>query len=409
MNAEAINPAESEERVSNARLNALTITIPTYNRPHHLRRLLAYYQRTKLQTKFLVLDSSDRATVAVNEALVSSCGERFRHVVFPSSLPVAAKLYQGLALIETPYCAFCGDDDLVFPDALAHALDFLQNHADYVCTDGIYLNFFPSNGEIKFQVEYGGHGIEAEHPGARVFRLFQRYESMFYAVFRTHDIRDIFSYVHMIPSLHYQELFQATGALLKGKSHRLPEFYAARQHCDPAEPTRNNWQTFYWFADDSAEFMDHYRKYRGDLWRFYEKFGAEPRMESKAFGDAMDMAHAIFFSAGCPPEYFHSRMQKHWPRDPYIDIKDVDKVLDDLKSESRRYLGICLAWVSSLFENQVANYVLPFAMRRLNQEARALSPDHPWRCGLPDDIAWLASAPGFRKAFLELCRYLEHG
>jgi glycosyltransferase domain-containing protein len=392
-----------------ARLDALTITIPTYNRRHHLKRLLSYYQQLKQPARFLVLDSSDSVTAAANAELTSSCGEQFRHVAFPSSLPVPTKLFQGLALVETPYCALCADDDLVFPDGLAHALDFLQNHADYVCADGIYLNFFPSNGEIKFQVEYGGHGIEAAHPGARVFRLFQRYESMFYAVFRTNDIRDIFSHVRVIPSLHYQELFQAAGALLKGKSHRLPEFYAARQHCDPAEPTRNNWQTFYWFADNSAEFMTHYRAYRDELWRFYEKFGAEPRMESKAFGDAMDMAHAMFFSAGCPPKYFHARMQQQWPTDSYVDIKDMDKVLDDLKSESRRYLGRWLGRVASVLDNQVSNYVLPFALRRLNQAARALSPENPWRCDLPDDIAWLASSPGFRKAFLELCRYLGHG
>jgi glycosyltransferase domain-containing protein len=395
--------------IENKLYEGLTMVIPTFNRPMHLKRLLAYYKEAIIQTSFLVLDSGEPSTAAENAALTCSCGEKFRHVVFPSSLPVASKLLQGLAMVETPYCAFCADDDLVFPDGLAHALDFLKNHADYVCTDGIYLNFFPSNGEIKFLVEYGGHGIEAEHPGARVFRLFQRYESMFYAVFRTHDIRDIFSYVHKIPSLHYQEIFQAAGALLKGKSHRLPEFYAARQHCDPAEPSRNNWQTFYWFADDSAEFLTHYRAYRDDLWRFYESFEAEPRMGSKTFADAMDMAHAMFFSAGCPPRYFHSRMQKDWPRDPYVDIKDLDNVLDDLKNKSRRWLEKGLAWLASLLENQVTNYVLPFALRRLNREARALAPENPWRCSLPDDIAWLASASGFRKAFLELCRYLQHG
>lgn len=401
-------------------LAALTVVIPTFNRPGHLKRLLTYYERVNLQTQFLILDSSDAATAAANAALASSLGARFRHVIFPSSLPVATKLFQGLGLVETPYSAFCADDDLVFPGALAHALDFLSTHADYVCCDGIYLNFFPTNGEIQIKVEYGSRGIEAQNPAARVFRLYQRYESMFYAVFRTPDLRDIFSYVHTIPSLHYQELFQAAGALLKGKSHRLPEFYAARQHCDAAEPTRSNWQTFYWFVDDSAEFLAHYNAYRSELWRLYESCSAEPRMDSKAFGVAMDVAHAVFFSYNCPPAYFHSRMQDQWPADPYVDIKNIHGVLEDLKDESRQALGAGLAQIacalrfltrgfakiSDLMTEQEIKRVRPIAVRRLNRETAALLPGNTWKCDLPGDLAWLASAPDFRKAFLELCQYM---
>ena len=388
-------------------LDQLTITIPTYNRPAHLRRLLTYYQQVKLQTRFLVLDSSDEDTVAANEALVAACGERFRHVVFPSSLPVATKLFQGLTLVETSYCFFCADDDLVFPDALAHALEFLANHLDYVCTDGIYLNFHPLNGVINFQVEYGSSGIEADHPGARVFRLFQSYESMFYAVFRTHDLQDIFSFVKDIPSLHYQELFQASGALLKGKSHRLPEFYAARQHCDPAEPARDKWQTFYWFADDNVEFLSHYRAYREDLWRFYESFGAEPRMDRLAFNNAMDMAHVTFFSKNCPPVYFHSRLQQYWPTDAFKDVDNHGSVYDDLRHDGRltweKWLYGLMEWI----EEAVAGYAPHIAQRSFNKEARLLAKEGlGWKCDLSPDLWWMASTPKFRAAFLEVCKYL---
>lgn len=384
-----------------------TLVVPTYNRPDHLKRLLTYYQQVGLQTRFLVLDSSNEDTVTANAALVVSCGERFRHVVYPSSLPVASKLFQGLSLVETPYCAFCADDDLIFPDALAHALDFLVSHADYVCTDGIYLNFYPSKGEINFQVEYGSRGIEAEHPGARIFQLFQSYESMFYAVFRTPDLRDVFSAVKDIPSLHYQELFQAAGALLKGKSHRLPEFYAARQHCEAAEPTRDKWQTFYWFADDNVEFLSHYLAYRDELWRFYEKFGAEPRMAKKDFNNAMDMAHVTFFSKNCPPKYFYSRLQQFWPADAFKDVKDSDSVYSDLRHEGRltweRRLHDLMTWI----ERTVTDYVPHIAQRSLDREVALLAKEGlGWGCKLPPDLWWMASVPKFRTAFVELCKYL---
>ena len=400
----SIEGASSSSQVD---LDALTVTIPTFNRPQHLKRLLTYYKKVDLQTRFLILDSSEAATAAENAALVAFLGPRFRHVVFPSSLPVAAKLFEGLGLVETPYCAFCADDDLIFPTALGHALTFLASNPDYACCDGIYLNFFPSKGEINFQVEYGSRGIEAEHPGARVFRLFQRYESMFYAVFRTPDLRDLFSFVKDIPTLHYQELFQAAGAVLKGKTHRLPEFYAARQHCDAAEPTRDKWQTFYWFADDNLEFIEHYQAYRDDLWRFYEKFSAEPRMERHGFNTAMDMAHVTFFSINCPPAYFHSRLQQHWPTDAFKDMKEQDSVYDDLRPDRQLTWETTLLALLTRLERAVGRGTSSLAQRSLDKEARLLAPDGlGWSCKLNPDLWWMASVPRFREAFLELCRYL---
>lgn len=388
-------------------LDALTVTIPTFNRPQHLKRLLTYYKAVDLQTRFLILDSSEAATAAENAALAASLGPRFRHVVFSSSLPVAAKLSEGLGLVETPFCAFCADDDLIFPQALGHALDFLAGHPDYACCDGIYLNFFPSKGEINFQVEYGSRGIEAGHPGARVFRLFQRYESMFYAVFRTPDLRDLFSFVKDIPTLHFQELFQAAGAVLKGKTHRLAEFYAARQHCDPAEPTRDKWQTFYWFADDNLEFLQHYQAYRDDLWRFYERFSAEPRMERPAFNSAMDMAHVTFFSINCPPAYFHSRLQQHWPTDAFKDMKGQDSVYDDLRADRQLTWETKLRGLLARVDDAIDRFLPKLAQRSLDKEAARMAQyGLGWNCKLNPDLWWMASVPQFRTAFLELCRYL---
>jgi glycosyltransferase domain-containing protein len=387
-------------------LAQLTIVIPTYNRPLHLRRLLKYYSEVGLQTYFLILDSSDELNATNNAALVSSCGDRFQYVLFPSSIPVAAKLAKGAQLVETPYCAFCADDDLIFPDAIPRALTFLAEHPDYVCTDGIYLNFFPHKGEIQFQVEYGSGGIDAQHPGARVFRLFQRYESMFYAIFRTPDLCGIFDAVKDIPSLHYQELFQATAALLKGKSHRLPEFYAARQHCDPAEPTRDKWQTFYWFVDNKTEFLQHYQSYREDLWRFYESYGSTPRMEKNAFGEAMDLAHVNFFSDNCPPAYFFGRLQQHWPDDTFKLKCDLQKVYEELRVDSQASLYMRLHDCLEKLGATAARLAARCAQRSLDKQLGDLNNTVSWRYKVPPDLWWMASVPQFQAAAAELCRYL---
>ena len=240
---------------------SITLVIPTYNRPLFLQRLLSYYQKRATTISFLVLDSSKPEIVEENARVIATLGTNYRHVIFPPSVQVASKLSQGLDLVETQYCAFCADDDIVFLETLERAREFLASNPGYVCADGIYLNFNQLGNDVHLSSEYASRGIDAEHPGARIFRLFQKYESLFYGVFRTPDLKEIFSSVRKIPSLHFQELFQATAALIKGKTHRLAEFFACRQHCEPAEPGRENWQTFYWFASNPDEFIRHYRSY----------------------------------------------------------------------------------------------------------------------------------------------------
>jgi len=392
-----------------ARLYDLTLIIPTYNRSAHLRRLLRYYQQANMLTEFLILDSSHEAAQDENKAFVASCGDRFRHVSFSATLSVASKLFEGLGLVQTPYCAVCADDDVIFPGGLKKALDFISTHSDYVCCDGIYLNFSPTAGDIHFQVEYGSRGIDAQHPGARIFRLFQRYESMFYAVFRTHDLRDVFSFVKNIPTLHFQELFQAAGALLKGKSHRMSEFYAGRQSCDPAEPLRDKWQTFYWFADDSADFLSHYQTYREDLLRFYQQFSAEPKMDPRDFFRAMDMAHAIFFSANCPPKYFHSRLQSHWPDDSMVTGLDSNDAMESLKSSLRSRIDKAFKLGAWFLRKRgfLNDYNPPLAVEKLRSEVVVRSLNQKgWGCRVPQNLLWVASKTEFRSAFNELCQYL---
>ena len=387
-------------------LNELSIVIPTYNRPEFLGRLLAYYQSKESAAKVLILDSSESDVKAKNARVTAECGERFRHVVFPLTLPVASKLAQGLALVDTPFCALCADDDIVFIEGLNRALTYLKAHPECVCTDGIYLNFFRSGKDIQLKIEYASKGIDAEHPAARVFRLFQRYESLFYGVFRTSDLAEIFSGVSRNPSLHYQELFQATGALLIGKSHRLPVFYAGRQHCAPADPTRNRWQTYYWFAENREEFLEHYVRYRGELWEFYQRRGARPRLSKDEFVKSMDIAHAVFFGTGCPPEYFYSVLQSQWPKDPFKQDPEDDDVCNQLKVAPRRSWRGPVRRFAKWLQEAASTDPPSSGLNDINHCVRRQFRT-PWTCVLAPELRWLANTGRFREAYFELCRYMD--
>lgn len=380
-----------------------TLVIPTYNRPALLRRLVQHYYNRSRWMKLLVLDSSKPDVTAENARALTFAGKSVRHVTFPETISTVSKLSSGLDVVETPYVSLSADDDLVFPSGVLEAIAFLKEHPDYICAHGLYLNFRQDGCDVHLAREYAGPSIEAVHPGARIFRLLQKYESLYYAAFRTSDLREVFSAARALPTLVFQELFQSIAALIKGKVRRFPALYAARQSCPPAQPERDKWQTHYWFAKDPAEVIAHYRVYCAELWGYYEARGPAPRLDKVAFFKTLDLAHAVYFSAGCPPEYFYSMLQAYWPEDRYLPAGERD-LFDELTpvGASTRAAHRLLGTLWSRWQNMS----LAYGLSRLNREAREAC-HAAWKCHLPVRLHWLAGVPDFRRNWLELCAYLD--
>lgn len=397
-----------------------TLVIPTYNRPEHLRRLIRYYRTRAPSMRLLVLDSSLPAVVEDNARMISGSGTSARHVIYPDTTSLAVKLARGLELVDTAYASICADDDLVFPDALQQAVTFLDDHPDHVGAHGLYLNCRRQDNNIHVTSEYAGPGNEAGHAGARIFRLLQKYESLFYAVFRAGDLREILLAMSKLGTVHYQELFQSAAAVIRGKIRRFATIYAVRQSCEPAQPGREKWQTHSWFADNPGEVFEGYRIYCEALWNYYEKHGATPRLDRDAFSRVMDLSHAVYFSAGCPPRYFHERLQDLWPADDYLAAGRVD-LMDGLgrpRYMPRRHMS----WqLDSHVYQMPPGQKYPFsfllwcgwlALRAapslflLNRHVRQTCPV-AWQCRLPWELRWLATTPVFRLAYFEFCEYLD--
>lgn len=395
-------------------LTGHTLVIPTFNRPELLYRLVTYYSGDARVPNLLVLDSSSVEIVAKNSAALARFGSKVRHIAYPASTPVAVKLSLGLAEVATPTVSFCADDDLVFIEGLQQARAFLLDNPDYVCAHGLYLNFREHGLDVHVTREYAGESNEAGHAGARIFRLCQNYESLFYGVFRTGDLLNIFSEAPDIPSLHFQELFQSVAALILGKVKRLPIFYAGRRSGPEAEPGRDKWQTYYWFADDPVEFLEHYSAYQKDVAEFYAAHGAAPRLSNGEFSRILDVTHSMYFSKGCPPAYFHDRLHSYWPDDGFVkDPADLFRVL------RRGTTGIRLGAVERLVMK-----LLRFVRRRLkggnsgnpadmNSDIASLDFEtqkvcrSKWRCHLARGFVWVAANPEFRDTYRELCAYLD--
>lgn len=379
-----------------------TLIIPTYNRPGFLGRLLRYCQGRF--PKIMVLDSSNADGLSENRDLISALGGGIEYRVYDTDIRPTEKLLDGLGAVSTPYFAFCADDDIVFPDGAMAALDVLRAHPEYAGVDGIYLNFSSAERTVNVGIEYSGSGIGEEHPVARVFRLLQNYESLFYGVYRVQDVLPIFRGLTTLPSLHFQELFQSAAVLLLGKTYRIPFFYAGRQQCEPAEPSREKWQTYYWFAENRNEFLEHYKSYRTALLEFYQKYGRSPRLNTEHFIQAMDLAHATFFSKNCPDEYFYGIVQSYCPGDSYKGADDGN-ILAQLKSPLRRRLEAKVVRVVNSIGMVVKAAFLPWHLSSLNREIKRQF-GSSYECVLAKRLAWVSGKSEFRQAYKELCCYL---
>jgi glycosyltransferase domain-containing protein len=405
-----------------------TLVIPTLNRPALLKRLVQYYHKRARSMNLLVLDSSRPEVVRENSKALSLFGESVRHVVFETTEPLASKLSRGLDLVHSRYVSFCADDDLVFPDGLNKAIGYLESHSDYVSAHGIYFSFRQAGSLVHIKNEYSGPSNEAAHPGARIFRLCQKYQSLFYAVYRTQDLRDIFLLLPTLNTFLFQELFQSIGAVIKGKVKRLPSIYAARQYGPPADVHREKWSPFPWFAENPAEILEHYQVYRETVWTFYESNASAPQLDKQALFKTLDLAHAVYFCSGCPPRDFHSVLQSQWPGDPYqmIGALDALRVADKLLVAKRAMFpgddsGVDIIeqlstpaglsrWaaagaLAALRYLWLVTWSFP-SVARLNCEVKKAC-DTPWRCHVLMRSRWLVGVPGFRNTCLELCHYLD--
>jgi len=276
-----------------------------------LQKLITYYVKLCPKMKILALDSSNAENVETNGIFLKNFSS-VRHMIFNEDIPMAKKIYLGICEVDTLTLSICADDDLIFPSALDNSIEFLLYNPDYVAVHGLYINFLQMEKSIKIWKEYGDRSNDAAYPGARIFRLFQSYSSLFYAVFRTNDLKEIFSEVKNIETLLFQELYQSCASLIIGKVKRLSIFYGARRVGPPAQNERTKWQTLYWFSDAPPEIFQHYAEYRILLRNLCEKKYFTKKEFSNDFLRICDISHMIYFSKGCDERYLFEQLKSNW-------------------------------------------------------------------------------------------------
>lgn len=239
----------------------LSLIVPTFDRPEWISRLLRFLAPSKKQFKLVLLDSSTSDIVEQNRACAQSLGIDLTHRVYPREKPFKEKLLDGLRLIDTEYCVFCADDDLIIPEALRKSVQFLEQNSDYSGAHGLYFAYSGENGQYFVDdILYSQRGLDQDGSLARLACLFEDYQSNFYGVFRTGAQRHAFEAAVSQTSSLYFELMQSAHTAIQGKVARLPIIYAGRSRSESAG-TREHWHPVDWIALDAQSYLNGYRDY----------------------------------------------------------------------------------------------------------------------------------------------------
>lgn len=387
-----------------------TLVVPTFNRPDLLAQLLRYYDSYEGSLRILVLDSSRPEVFERNAATIGALTRSAEHLRFPETMPMALKLSKGMDEVSTPYVSFCADDDIVFPEGLITAVSYLEEDESIAAAHGMYVSFLENGDELYVRSEYSGLSLNVDSPFVRQFHLSQRYESLFYAVCRAKDVRNIFEWVADIESLAFQELFQSMGLLLLGKTIRFTDLYCGRRAGPAAEPDRDRWQSYYWFCDDAVDLFTHYVDYRDRLMRFYRSQVSETDPDDGELRRIFDIVHMAYFTGNASQEYFYQRLQHLAPTVPFSGKKELD-LLPEMKSATE---GIFPdpggAEIGDRYKPDPGGQTgLVWCTDLPALDQIAASTGVPRHARLPADTEWLGYHPEFVGRYQDFCRFLNFG
>src|SRR5262245_42968798 len=235
---------------------AVTLLIPTMDRPVFVASLLRYYASVGHRGRVSNGDSSGPEGVSGARAAVKSVA---------GALDVDYTEYPGLGLgdcwkemidrLTTPYAAYLADDDFLVPAAVDQCARFLAENPDYAAAHGAGLSItLDSNGLFGNVVvcDYYEQTVsEAARASERLCQHLERYTVTLFAVHRAETWRAMFKDVHRIKDMSFgAELLPCCLSVVYGKVKEIEGLYCVRQSHGRRyeQPTMFDWlATPAWF------------------------------------------------------------------------------------------------------------------------------------------------------------------
>jgi len=285
-----------------------SIVIPTYNRPRELARLLCFLDRVQVPWRVLVLDSSHPPERQLNRATVARLRARVGYHEYPIETHPFDKFRDGTERVETPFCAFCADDDVILPSGSSSCIDVLRSDADAAVAQGYSFQFleYPDGRFDLTNVLYFTPTILDKTPLERVAKQFEQYQATTYGHYRTAVLRDVFRAIEPVKSLLARELLSSALSTVAGKVVRVQRFSNGRSM--GASVRYDHWHPLEWFAKDADGFMAEYRRYRDIL--IAAIVGRPDNLHDEAsIKRIVDLIHLQYMVRHAPPDALRYMME----------------------------------------------------------------------------------------------------
>ena len=164
----------------------ISIVIPTHCRHRYLARCVSWFLRWGY--KIIVADSTDSRW---ENDLVKHADVTYVHV--PGDFcKYISKVNIALSYVNTPYVAFCADDDFTLNDGLSVALDFLEANEDYSFCQGIAYFYQQIGTRVALLPFIYSANIESPD---WLDRVTQSKNTTYYGLNRTHIVVDAFDFL----------------------------------------------------------------------------------------------------------------------------------------------------------------------------------------------------------------------
>lgn len=207
-----------------------SIVIPTYNRPAHVERCIAFFEDSAAKCHIIIADGSrkeiaDTISTAVRRA---SSKIKIRHFSEPDS-PMHWRIAEGMRKADTRYVAVQADDDFIFPSAAHRACEVLDRHPEFIACQGPMLFLTHPISTPGHRNLYPHFPIREETALERVKSHVQNYSPTIFSVTRREEA--IRAYGHGFDSV-FPAIDELTATLLiaaQGKNCEIEEIYGIRE------------------------------------------------------------------------------------------------------------------------------------------------------------------------------------
>lgn len=244
----------------------ITLVIPTFRRPAFIVRTMAYYAASGFRGELLIGDSSEGEAAEQARAAAARHREHLRiRLVDCRNKDDRLTLHLLSTLVETPYVAYIGDDDVLVPLGLEHCRRFLDANPDYVAATGEAWTFEvlpgPVHGRLRVFAGYPQPELAQASARARFEALVRDYRVTLFALHRASTWREMWRHSAQIPDRTFSaELLPACLSPTLGKFARLDCFFLLRQGNNAAQyklPRLDEWMATAAWRESHAAFCDH--------------------------------------------------------------------------------------------------------------------------------------------------------